>query len=44
MIKRPLKSPRPTGRAPKINPGTRPDWYKRFRQLAALADKTFRLK
>ena len=32
------------GRAPKIRPGVQPGWYKRFRQLASLADKSFKIK
>ena len=44
MIIRPIKKPRPGGRAPRITPPTREGWYKRFRQLAALAGKQFRVK
>lgn len=47
MIKKnpfPLGSRRPGVRAPKLTPLTKPGWYKRFRQLASLADKTFRIK
>ncbi len=47
MIKKnpfPLGSRRPGGRAPKLTPPAKPGWYKRFRQLASLADKTFRIK
>ena len=35
---------RPSGRVPKLTPPAKPGWYKRFRQLAKLADKTFRIK
>lgn len=35
---------RPLTRMPKLRPAARPGWYKRFRQLAALADKQFRIK
>jgi hypothetical protein len=29
---------------PKWHPATPPGWYKRFRQLAAMANKNFKLK
>lgn len=45
MIKKPFNTKRRSrARAPKIRPGVEPDWYKRFRQLAAMADKPFRIK
>ena len=40
----PLGKRRPGGRVPGLTPPAKPDWYKRFRQLASLADKTFRIK
>ena len=44
MIKKPFNTRRKRGQAPKMWPGVEPDWYKRFRQLASLADKPFRIK
>ncbi len=44
MIKKPFNIPRPGGRAPKIRPAVQPGWYKRFRQLAMRAGKTFTTK
>lgn len=44
MIKKPFGIQRPGGRAPRLTPPTNPDWYKRFRQLAARADKRFKIK
>jgi hypothetical protein len=44
MIKKPFNTGRPAARIPKYRPATQPGWYKRFRQLAAMADKTFKLK
>ena len=44
MIKKPFNTGRPAARMPKIRPASQPGWYKRFRQLAAMADKTFKLK
>jgi hypothetical protein len=35
---------RPTGRIPKLTPPAQPGWYKRFRQLAAIAHNHFRIK
>ena len=35
---------RPGGRIPKLTPPAPPGWYKRFKQLAAMADKSFRIK
>lgn len=36
--------PRPGGRIPTLRPAAQPGWYKRFRQLAARAGKTFTTK
>ena len=44
MIKKPFNINRRTTRAPKWRPAVQPGWYKRFRQLAAMADKTFKVK
>ena len=45
MIKKPFNTrQRRRTRAPKIRPAGNPDWYKRFRQLATLADKSFKIK
>ncbi len=44
MIKKPFNMPRPQGRIPKLIPPTQPGWYKRFRQLAQRAGKTFTAK
>ncbi len=44
MIKKTIHIKRNRSRAPKIRPGVQPDWYKRFRQLASLADKSFKVK
>ncbi len=44
MIKRINGGYRPSTRIPKIRPAAKPGWYKRFRQLAALADKSFKVK
>ena len=44
MIKRTFSSKRRRTIAPKIRPVGNPDWYKRFRQLASLADKSFKVK
>ena len=44
LIKKPLNTRRRQSRAPRIRPGVQPDWYKRFRQLASLADKSFKIK
>ena len=45
---RPKRSPfsinRPSGRIPKLTPPAQPGWYKRFKQLASIANKPFRLK
>ena len=35
---------RPSAIIPKHRPAAKPGWYKRFRQLAALADKSFKIK
>ena len=35
---------RPSAKIPKLRPAAKPGWYKRFRQLAALADKSFKIK
>lgn len=43
MIKR-ITPMRPSGRAPKITPPANPNWYKRFRQLAAIAGNRLKLK
>ena len=34
----------PSARIPKLVPPAQPGWYKRFRQLAAKADKNFKAK
>ena len=34
----------PGARIPRLVPPVQPDWYKRFRQLAARADKHFKAK
>ena len=44
MIKKPLGIPRPGGKVPPIIPPAPLGWYKRFRQLAALAGKQFKVK
>ncbi len=44
MIKRPISIPRRASRNPYLRPAARPDWYKRFRQLAQRAGKTFTAK
>lgn len=44
MIKRTTNINRPGARAPKLRPAAQPGWYKRFRQLAALANKGFKVK
>ena len=44
MIKKPFNTGRPATRMPKWHPATPPGWYKRFRQLAAMANKNFKLK
>ena len=44
MIKRTFNINRPSARAPKLRPAVQPGWYKRFRQLAAMADKHFKVK
>lgn len=44
MIKKPFNVPRPGGRIDRLRPASPPGWYKRFRQLAARADKSFRVK
>ena len=44
MIKKPFNTGRPATRMPKWHPATPPSWYKRFRQLAAMANKNFKLK
>ena len=44
MNKRTTPINRPSARAPKLRPAAQPGWYKRFRQLAALADKHFKVK
>lgn len=35
---------RPGGRIPKLTPPAQPGWYKRFRQLASIANNSFRIK
>ena len=40
----PFSINRPGGRIPKLTPPAQPGWYKRFKQLASIANKTFRLK
>lgn len=40
----PSGSRRPGGRIPKLIPPAKPGWYKRFKQLASRADKSFRIK
>jgi hypothetical protein len=44
MIKRTTRIIRPGGRIPKLTPPAQPGWYKRFKQLASLADKHFKIK
>ncbi len=44
MIKRPFGTYRPGGRVPRLTPPAKPDWFKRFKQLASLADKHFKVK
>lgn len=44
MIKQPFNINRPNARAPKYRPAVQPGWYKRFLQLAALANKSFKVK
>lgn len=44
MIKKPFNMPRPQGRIPKLIPPAQPGWYKRFRQLAQRAGKSFTAK
>lgn len=45
MIKKSINTRRRRrARAPKLRPVGNPDWYKRFRQLASLADKSFKIK
>lgn len=38
------KGSTPRGIIPRLTPPAKPGWYKRFRQLAMRADKTFKLK
>ena len=40
----PFSINRPTGRIPKLTPPAQPGWYKHFRQLASLANKSLHLK
>lgn len=44
MIKRPITIQRPGGRVPRLVPPVKPGWYKRFRQLASMAGKRFKMK
>ena len=44
MMKKSIGIQRPRAIAPKLRPAARPGWYKRFRQLAAIADKSFKVK
>lgn len=44
MIKRPIGNRHPDTRIRRITPPAKPGWYKRFRQLAALAGESFKLK
>lgn len=44
MIKNPKRIHRSKARMPRLTPPVQPDWFKRFRQLAALADKHFKIK
>ncbi|MBR4828821.1 MAG: hypothetical protein IKZ92_03370 [Muribaculaceae bacterium] len=44
MIRKPLGTPRPTMRIPKLRPAARPGWYKQFKQLASIAGKQFKVK
>jgi len=39
MIKKPVGGHRTSARIPKIRPASQPGWYKRFKQLADLADR-----
>ena len=38
------KGQNPFARAPRLTPPVQLGWYKRFKQLAALADKRFKVK
>ena len=44
MMRKPFGIQRPNAIIPKHRPAVKPGWYKRFRQLAALADKSFKIK
>jgi len=44
MIKKVPNINRPSHRIPILRPAAQPGWYKRFRQLAARAGKTFTTK
>ncbi len=44
IIKKPFGTSRPGGRVPRLTPPTPPGWYKRFRQLATMAGKQFKVK
>lgn len=43
-MKKTFGIPRRSARIPKLTPPAKPGWYKRFKQLAALADKQFKVK
>ena len=44
MIKKPIGTARPGAKVPRLTPPAPLGWYKRFRQLAALAGKQFKIK
>ncbi len=44
MIKNPFNHPRRQAIIPKPRPAMPPGWYKRFRQLAAQAHRSIKLK
>ena len=44
MIKKPIGIQRPGGRVPRLTPPASLGWYKRFRQLAAIAGKQLKVK
>ena len=44
MMKKPFNRPHRSAIMPKPRPATPPGWYKRFRQLAAQANRSIKLK
>lgn len=44
MIKKNIGIQRPGGKTPRLTPPAPLGWYKRFRQLAAIAGKQFKVK